>query len=71
MTRAVAAENPQAIMIVCTNLRAAPLVEQLEQETGIPIYDSLSAVVWRALRLAGVDTAPIKGWGRLFASTIL
>jgi maleate isomerase len=71
MTRAVAAENPPAIMLVCTNLRAAPLVDQLEQETAIPIYDSLSAVVWRALRLAGVDARPIEGWGRLFASAIL
>jgi maleate isomerase len=67
MTRAVAAARPQAIIIVCTNLRSAPLVDQLERELDIPIYDSLSAVVWHALRLTGVDTSPIHGWGRLFA----
>ncbi len=71
MVRAVAAEQPDAIMIVCTNLNAAQLVDELERELDIPIYDSLSAVVWHALKLAGVDPAPITGWGRLFQQQIL
>ena len=33
---------------------------------GIPVYDSVSTVVWKALQLAGVDTRPLDGWGRLF-----
>ncbi len=71
MVRAVAAEQPDAIMIVCTNLNSAPLVDELERELDIPIYDSLSAVVWHALKLAGIDPAPITGWGRLFQRRIL
>ena len=66
MTHAVAAAKPQAIMIVCTNLNSAPLVDQLEKELDIPIYDSLSAVVWHSLRLTGVATQSIQSWGRLF-----
>jgi maleate isomerase len=66
MARAVAAEQPDAIMIVCTNLNSAQWVDELERELKIPIYDSLSAVVWHALKLAGIDPAPIAGWGRLF-----
>ncbi|ETW98716.1 MAG: Asp/Glu/hydantoin racemase [Candidatus Entotheonella factor] len=71
MVRAVAVEQPEAIMIVCTNLNSAQLVDELERELQIPIYDSLSAVVWHALKLAGVDPAPITGWGRLFQRQIL
>jgi maleate isomerase len=66
MTREVAKAKPQAITILCTNLRGAPLVEELEAETGIPIYDSIATVVWKSLKLADVDVRRVKGWGRLF-----
>lgn len=66
MVREVAREKPQAITILCTNLRGAPLVEALEAETGIPIYDSIATVVWKSLQLAGADPTRIRGWGRLF-----
>jgi maleate isomerase len=66
MIRAVAAEKPDAIGIICTNLRAAPLVAALEQETGIPIYDTIATVVWKSLVLAGADPGLITGWGRIF-----
>jgi maleate isomerase len=66
MIREVAQERPDAIAIVCTNLRAAPLVARLEQETGIPIYDTIATVVWKALAMAGVDPARVQGWGSLF-----
>ncbi|CAG9183704.1 Arylmalonate decarboxylase [Cupriavidus laharis] len=66
MVRELAEEKPQAITTFCTNLRAAHLVEALEAETGIPVYDTISTVVWKSLRLAGVDTRALTGWGRLF-----
>jgi maleate isomerase len=66
MVRAVAADRPEAIMIFCTNLRSAQLVQQLEQETGIPIYDTTAAAIWSSLRLAGVAPSVVRGWGRLF-----
>jgi maleate isomerase len=72
MTRAVAAGRPDAIApdaiaVVCTNLRAAPLVAALEAETGVVMLDSIATVVWKALALAGVDPARVTGWGRLFS----
>jgi maleate isomerase len=70
MVRDAAKARPDAITIFCTNLRGAPLVEELEAETGIPIYDSIATVVWKALRLVGADTQRIKGWGRLFQMPI-
>jgi maleate isomerase len=66
MTRDVAKEKPDAIAIICTNLRAAPSVAKLERETGIPIYDTIATVVWKCLKLAGVDTRRVTGWGTLF-----
>jgi maleate isomerase len=66
MTRDVAAAKPDAIAIVCTNMRGAPLAEELEAAHGVPVYDSVSTTVWKSLKVAGVETARVKGWGRIF-----
>jgi maleate isomerase len=67
LIREVAAEEPDAIMVMCTNFRGAPLVDALERELGIPIYDSISVVVWKALAMSGVPPDLVRGWGSLFA----
>lgn len=69
--RSVAAAGPQVVTIYCTNLRGAAVTEALEREIGIPILDSVSVTLWACLRLAGVDTRRVKGWGRLFADDSL
>ncbi|HWW19834.1 MAG TPA: hypothetical protein VNZ06_03435 [Steroidobacteraceae bacterium] len=66
MVRSVAVSRPDAIAIVCTNLRAAALVEELERQTGVPIYDTAATAVWGALRVAQIDPKQVLGWGRLF-----
>ena len=66
MVRDVGAARPDAIIVLCTNLHGAPLVPALEAELGLPVIDSISAVVWKSLRLAGIDTRRIHAWGRLF-----
>jgi len=66
LIREVAAERPDAIAILCTNLRGAALVSELEAEFDIPIYDSIAVTVWKSLKLAGVDPRRVKGWGRVF-----
>ena len=70
MARSTAAARPDAIIAYCTNFPAAHLVPVLEAELGITVYDSTSAGVWGALRLAGQDTAPGLRWGRLFGLTL-
>jgi maleate isomerase len=70
MVREVAKVRPQAISTFCTNLKAAHLVADLERETGIPIYDTVSTVVWKQLRMASFDTRQVKGWGRLFQEVL-
>ena len=66
MTRDVAKEKPDAITVICTNLRLAPSVAKLEHETGIPVYDTIATVVWKCLKLAGVDTRRVTNWGSFF-----
>jgi maleate isomerase len=66
MALEVAAARPDAITIFCTNLNGAALAEELEAQTGIPVYDTIATAVWAALRTAGVDVRRVAGWGRLF-----
>jgi maleate isomerase len=66
MLREVARQRPDAMTIMCTNLHGAQLVDEMERELGIPIYDSVSTVVWKALRTIGADLGSVKGWGGLF-----
>lgn len=60
------ADHPdaEAIVVVCTNLAAARVVEEMEQELGKPIHDSLVVSLWHPLRMIGWQQ-PIPGWGRL------
>jgi len=67
MAREVAAAKPDAIAIICTNMRGAPLAQELEATHGIPVYDTVSTTVWKSLKLAGVDTNRLKGWGAIFS----
>ncbi|MGH8789728.1 MAG: maleate cis-trans isomerase family protein [Cupriavidus necator] len=66
MLRDVAAAKPQAIITFCTNFPAAPLVAEMEEELGIPIYDTVTMGVWGALNLLGIDTRAGRAWGRVF-----
>ncbi len=60
------APGTDAVLVMCTNMRAAPLVPALEAELGVPVLDSVAAAVWGGLHAAGGDGA-LAGWGRLFA----
>lgn len=66
MIREVGESEPDAITVFCTNLRGAGVADQMEKELGIPIYDTVSTAVWKAMRIAGASNERIVGWGRLF-----
>lgn len=67
LVREVAKARPQAVVVLCTNMRGAPVVEALERELGILVLDSVATALWGSLRRAGVDARRVRGWGRLFA----
>jgi len=62
----VAAAKPDAVVIFCTNLRGPAVVAEMEAATGLPVLDTVCAAVWKCLLMTGVDSARVKGWGRLF-----
>lgn len=66
MAHEVAEARPQCLTTFCTNLRAAQLAPTLEAALGLPVYDTVSTAVWKSLRLCGVDTRRVKGWGSVF-----
>lgn len=66
MAHEAAEARPQCLTTFCTNLRAAQLAPALEAALGLPVYDTVSTAVWKSLRLCGVDTRRVKGWGSLF-----
>ncbi|MBK5927552.1 aspartate/glutamate racemase family protein [Rhodobaculum claviforme] len=66
MCRTVARSRPDAIAIVCTNMRGANRAAALEAELGIPILDSVAVTLWGCLRHAGMDARALARFGRLF-----
>ncbi|WP_321897264.1 maleate cis-trans isomerase family protein [Burkholderia cepacia] len=57
------------VVVACTQMRGAEIVEQLENETGVSITTSNHALCWHALRLAKYHDE-IQGWGRLFRQDV-
>lgn len=66
MVRDVAQAKPEAISILCTNFRGAPVAAELEQELGIAIIDSVAITAAQTLKLIGMDPARVTGWGSIF-----
>jgi maleate isomerase len=66
MIRSVEKEGCEAVAVVCTNMRGAPLARTMEATLGIPVYDSIATAVWKSLLLAGADPGRVIGWGGLF-----
>ncbi|ABE36643.1 asp/Glu/Hydantoin racemase family protein [Paraburkholderia xenovorans LB400] len=61
----VVAAGAQAVTTFCTNLYAAHRVAHWESEHGVPVFDTVTTVVWDMLRRLGADTRRIDGWGQL------
>ncbi|MBN34273.1 MAG: arylmalonate decarboxylase [Rhodospirillaceae bacterium] len=60
-------DRPDAdgIFISCSALRTVEVVEEIEQKTGKPCVGSNHSLIWRMMRLAGIDDH-IEGLGRLY-----
>lgn len=66
MIRTVAKSQPDAITVFCTNLRGASVVTRMENETDIPVFDTVATGLWKSLVDCGVDMTPLKMKGRIF-----
>jgi maleate cis-trans isomerase len=65
--REVDCPEAQAVFLSGTGMPTLQILEALEQDLGKPAVSANSAMMWHALRLAGVRH-PISGYGRLLAS---
>lgn len=63
----IAACDPRAdaLFLSCTALRSAVCVERMEDRLGKPVITSNQAMIWRCLRLAGLND-PMSGYGKIF-----
>jgi maleate isomerase len=64
LARTVDREDAEAVFLSGTGMPTLPVLELLEQDLGKPVISSASAMMWHALRSAGVRS-PIAGYGRL------
>jgi maleate isomerase len=64
LARSVDAEDAEAVFLSGTGMPTVAVLEALEQDLGKPVFSSASAVMWHALRVAGVGQ-PLAGYGRL------
>ena len=64
LARAVDREDADAVFLSGTGMPTLPALEPLEQDLGKPVISSASAMMWHALRAAGVCQS-IPGYGRL------
>ncbi len=67
MARDVARARPDVIVGWCTNFPSGFLADEIEAETGIPVVDATTVVLWQALRMLRIGTKDIRDWGRIFA----
>lgn len=62
LAREVNSDEADAVVLSCTNLKTAPIIEQLEQELQKPIISANQATLWLALRSIGInDSLPELG----------
>jgi maleate cis-trans isomerase len=66
--RRVDSPEAQALFFSGLGLPTLDVLERLERELGKPVLSSCSAMMWRALRVAGVK-ASIPGYGRLLSES--
>jgi maleate isomerase len=58
--------KPDAVVISCSQLRSVQVIDELEKLLGVPVITSNQAMMWNALRVAGLDD-PVRGYGTLLA----
>ncbi|RFU35326.1 hypothetical protein B7463_g949, partial [Scytalidium lignicola] len=58
--------KPDAVTTFCTNLTAAQRVAFWEKKYGLPVFDTVTTVVWDMLRICGVEVLGMEDWGMIF-----
>ena len=64
--RQVETPDSQAVFLSGVGMPTVAIIARLEQDLGKPVISSAAAMMWNALRFAGVQT-PVAGFGSLLA----
>ena len=64
LARSVDADDADAVFLSGTGMPTVTVLESLEQDLDKPVISSASAMMWHALRLAGIGQS-VMGYGRL------
>jgi maleate cis-trans isomerase len=67
LARAVDHPKAQAVFLSGVGMPTVAVLERLEKDLGKPVFSSAAAMMWNALRIAGVRSA-VNGYGRLLAN---
>lgn len=62
--KAIDHPDADAIFLSCGGFRAIDVIDRIEQDTGKPVLTSNQGMMWKCLRLAGIDDQ-FNGYGRL------
>lgn len=62
----LAASQAQAVITLCTNLRAAQLATELESRHAAMLLDTVSTVLWKMMKMIDQPTDDLLPWGRMF-----
>lgn len=66
---AVAQPDTEAIVVACTGVPTAKLVDEFEARLSIPVVDSVIVTAWHCLQMLRLRPTAA-GWGRVFSSLI-
>lgn len=67
LARSVDTPEADCVLLACSGIRTAAVIESLEQDLGKPVVSAPAVSIWAALRLAGIKT-PVPGRGTLLAN---
>ena len=68
LARKVDVPQAQAVFLSGVGMPTLATLEKMERDLGKPVVSAAAAMMWNALRLAGVAD-PISGFGRLLGAT--
>lgn len=60
----------QAVIVCCTNVRAAQRSAYWERIHPVVVLDSVAVTIWGMLSAVGVSPALVQGWGSLFDTKV-
>jgi maleate isomerase len=66
MVKQVVHAGAPVVTTFCTNLVAAQRVSYWEKLHNVPVFDTVTTVIWEMLQMCGMEVGGVQGWGSIF-----